>query len=357
MDQKSILTASARLLAWYDANRRALPWRAAPGTAPDPYHVWLSEIMLQQTTVAAVTPYFDYFIERWPHIGALADASLDEVLHAWQGLGYYARARNLHKCAGIVGRQLGGRFPADEAALRRLPGIGPYTAAALAAIAFGLPAAPVDGNIERVIARLFALAAPLPKAKPRIKRLAENLTPESRAGDHAQAMMDLGAGICTPKRPECGCCPLAMDCAARAAGKAEAYPRKGPKKPKPTRRGWVFWARDDTGRVLIRRRPEAGLLGGMMEFPSTDWIEAPPSEVTQDAATASAPLPAEWRRLPGLVRHSFTHFHLELGVLSGECASPVGEGTWCAVEKLGEHALPNLMKKVARHAIQHAEPL
>jgi A/G-specific adenine glycosylase len=347
MDKKSIAEAAPRLLAWYDANRRQLPWRAAPGTRPDPYHVWLSEIMLQQTTVAAVIPYFQNFIQRWPDIEALARAPLDDVLHGWQGLGYYARARNLHKCAGLVANDLGGRFPAAEASLRRLPGIGAYTAAAMAAIAFGLPAAPVDANIERVVARLFGVRAPLPKAKPRIKALAASLVPPNRAGDHAQALMDLGAGICTPGRPDCGRCPLATGCRARAAGNAERYPKNAPKKPQPTRHGWIFWALDKRGRVLIRRRPESGLLGGMMEFPSTDWQATP---IGVAAAIAQAPVAAaEWRQLAGLVRHSFTHFHLELRVLAGAADGRGTRKTWCAIDGLGAYALPTVMKKVARH--------
>ena len=346
MDKIAIANAAPRLLAWYDVNRRHLPWRSAPGAAPEPYHVWLSEIMLQQTTVAAVIPYFEYFIRRWPDIKALAAAPLDDVLHSWQGLGYYARARNLHKCAGIVAADLAGRFPADEDALRRLPGIGAYTAAAMAAIAFGAPAAPVDANIERVVARLFGVGARLPKAKPRIKVLAASLVPRVRAGDHAQALMDLGASICTPGRPNCAACPLARGCAARSAGNAELYPKKAPKKPRPTRHGWIFWALDGTGRVFIQRRPEQGLLGGMMEFPSTPWQEA---AIDVSAAIAGAPATAEWRQLPGLVRHSFTHFHLELRVLLGVLDGRGRKQTWCALDRLGDYALPTVMKKVARH--------
>jgi A/G-specific adenine glycosylase len=351
MDKNAIANAAPRLLAWYDANRRHLPWRSAPGVVPDVYHVWLSEIMLQQTTVAAVIPYFQYFIQRWPNINALASAPLDDVMHGWQGLGYYARARNLHKCAGLVAADLAGQFPADEEALRRLPGIGAYTAAAMAAIAFGAPAAPVDANIERVVARLFAVGAALPKAKPRIKALAASLVPELRAGDHAQALMDLGASICTSGRPDCEACPLAQGCRARAAGNAELYPKKAPKKPRPTRYGWVFWTLDDKGRVLIQRRPEQGLLGGMMEFPSTEWQEA---SVEISAAIRGAPVAAKWRQLPGLVRHSFTHFHLELRVLLGVLDGRGRAKTWCALDRLGEYALPTVMKKVARHVDREA---
>ena len=304
---------AAALLAWYDRHRRVLPWRAGPGERPDPYRVWLSEIMLQQTTVATVGPYFRAFLERWPDVASLAAAPLDDVLHAWQGLGYYARARNLHKCAIAVARDHGGRFPDDEAALRALPGIGAYTAAAIAAIAFDRPAVVVDGNVERVVARLYAVETPLPAAKPELRRLAGDLTPDERPGDFAQAMMDLGATICTPRAPRCVLCPLMAGCRARARGIAEELPRRTAKPEKPTRRGVAFFAVDAAGAVLLRRRAEQGLLGGMMEVPSTDWrAEAWP----MDEALRAAPLAADWRALPGTVRHTFTHFHLELTVLA-----------------------------------------
>ena len=253
------------LLDWYDRHRRILPWRAARGATADPYHVWLSEIMLQQTTVVTVGPYFQDFIARWPSVMDLAAASLDDVLHAWQGLGYYARARNLHKCAQVVAADLGGKFPEDEADLRALPGIGAYTAAAIAAIAFARPATVVDGNVERVIARLRRVETPLPPAKPELTRLAAELTPARRPGDYAQAIMDLGATVCMPRNPACDRCPWHADCAARAAGVADELPRKLPKKERPTRRGVAFWTVRRDGSVLLRRRPESGLLGGMME--------------------------------------------------------------------------------------------
>jgi A/G-specific adenine glycosylase len=338
-----------RLLAWYDRHRRRLPWRALPGERADPYRVWLSEIMLQQTTVPTVGPYFAQFLARWPTIADLARAELDEVLHAWQGLGYYARARNLHRCAQAVAAS-GGRFPEDEAGLLALPGIGTYTAAAIAAIAFDQRTTPVDGNIERVVARLFAVAAPLPGAKPALRRLAAGLTPARRAGDFAQAMMDLGATVCLPGRPKCMLCPLTQDCRARGAGIAQDLPARSPKPARPLRRGAVFWLVRRDGAVLLRRRPETGLLGGMMEFPSTDWRAAAWRE---GEARAAAPLQADWSALPGLVRHGFTHFELELQVFSGrvpQSATPPA-GVWCAIDRLSEMALPTLMKKVARHAL------
>ena len=343
-----------RLVAWYDRHRRDLPWRAPPGARPDPYRVWLSEVMLQQTTVATVGAYFRAFVARWPTVGALAAADLDQVLHAWQGLGYYARARNLHKCAAVVVREHNGRFPETEAGLAALPGIGPYTAAAVAAIAFNQPASPVDANVARVVARLFAVRTPLHRAKPALKALARRLAPDQRPGDFAQAMMDLGAMICTPRAPQCGRCPLAGLCAANAAGIAETLPTRRPKRAKPTRYGVVFWAVRDDGRILLRRRAERGLLGGMVEVPSTPWVAA--SWRTADAL-AHAPVAVDaWRPLPGLVRHGFTHFHLELRVVVGRARRGVADGLWSRPEDLGQHALPTLMKKVCAHALDQIGP-
>lgn len=339
---------SLALLRWYDLHRRALPWRAAPGERQDPYRVWLSEIMLQQTTVATVGPYFRDFLDRWPTVGSLAAAALDEVLHAWQGLGYYARARNLHACARIVAGELNGRFPGDEAGLRALPGIGRYTAAAIAAIAFDVPATAMDGNVERVIARLRNVRTPLPQAKPELYGLAAEITPRSRAGDYAQAIMDLGATVCLPRNPRCTLCPWQEACAARAAGTADLLPARAPKAVRPTRYGIAFWTLQPDGRVLLRRRPEDGLLGGMMEVPSTEWRTRAWS--LAEAETA-APAPAEWRLLDGKVRHVFTHFALELGVATATVQSAAAVGTWCPVDRLSTHALPTVMKKVVRHAI------
>jgi A/G-specific adenine glycosylase len=334
------------LLAWYDRHRRALPWRAPPGRRPDPYRVWLSEIMLQQTTVVTVGPYFDRFVARWPDVFALAATSLDAVLTEWQGLGYYARARNLHRCAQVVAGALGGVFPETVAGLRELPGIGAYTATAIAAIAFDHRAAAVDGNVERVMARLYAVTEALPAAKPRLRELAEAVVPPHRAGDFAQAVMDLGATICTPRRPRCVLCPWREDCAAARAGIAEALPARAAKPERPLRHGTVFWLTRPDGALLLRRRPEQGLLGGMIELPSTPWRGAP-----WDAAEAlpSAPAQERWEALPGIVRHGFTHFRIDLAVMAATTATPP-DGIWAPLGRLGDYALPTLTKKVIAHA-------
>ena len=337
-----------RLLSWYDRERRDLPWRSSPGESADPYKVWLSEIMLQQTTVSTVIPYFRAFTERWPRVDDLAAAGMDDVLHLWQGLGYYARARNLHACAKTVARDHGGRFPDTEEELRRLPGIGAYTAAAVAAIAFGLKTTPVDGNVIRVVARLYEVDRALPRARPEIERLARLLTPNRRAGDFAQAMMDVGATLCVPRDPRCDACPLNTGCAAFSSGRPEAYPVRASKKAKPTRFGVAFWVERPDGSVLLRRRPEKGLLGGMMEIPSTEWR---PRSWTIEEAVPSAPVDAFWRRLEGEIRHTFTHFHLDMVVLAGRTDGEQDpSGIWCPPDRLSEHALPTLMKKVAKHA-------
>ncbi len=346
-----------RLLHWYRRNGRGLPWRARGREAIDPYKVWLSEVMLQQTTVAAVAPYFHDFIGRWPSLEDLAAAPLDRILSAWAGLGYYARARNLHACARLICRDQGGRLPESEAELRALPGIGPYSAAAIAAIAFGQRACVVDGNVERVIARLFAVATPLPAAKPELRALAEGLLPRRKAaafpfGDYAQAMMDLGAMVCLPRRPKCEICPLSDRCAGRAAGLAQTLPRRVAKPRRPMRRGVVFWVRRGDGAILLRRRAAAGLLGGMMELPTTEWRAA---AWDQAKARGQVPFATEWAILPGLVRHSFTHFHLELAVWAGRvedgAPAPGLEGRWVRVDDLGAEALPSVMRKVVKHAL------
>jgi A/G-specific adenine glycosylase len=344
---------ASALLDWYDRHRRRLPWRAAPGRRSDPYRVWLSEIMLQQTTVVTVGPYFQRFLERWPSIDRLAAASLDEVLQEWQGLGYYARARNLHRCARVVKEEHGGRLPDNEADLRALPGIGVYTAAAIAAIAFDRPATVVDGNVERVVARLHALETPLPAAKPELRRLAARLTPEKRPGDFAQGMMDLGALICVPSRPNCAICPVVSFCALGGKKQATDYPRRVPRNARPLRQGVVFWIERADGSVLLRRRVEAGLLGGLMEFPSTPWREAP---WTTDEALAEAPLKADWQPVSGIVSHGFTHFELELGVLRATVGRTKLAGIWVPPVELGRHALPTLMRRVAAHMGHQVRP-
>jgi A/G-specific adenine glycosylase len=344
------------LLAWYDEERRDLPWRMPPGKRADPYRVWLSEIMLQQTTVKAVIPFYLRFLQRWPTVKALAAAPLDDVLAAWAGLGYYSRARNLHKCALVVSSELGGRFPSTAKELQKLPGIGPYTAAAIAAIAFREPATPVDGNVERVVARLFAVRQPLPSAKSELKRLAATLTPDERPGDFAQAMMDLGAGICTPRRPSCLVCPVQQDCAAAAHGIAEQLPMKLVRAERPQRVGFAFVALREDGCVLLRKRPEAGLLGGMLEVPGTNWgdLLAPAKE-----ALRAAPVRADWWSVPGTVVHVFTHFRLELVVYRALVPRDVSLTFWAEPHRcrwvprrdLHAAALPSVMRKVLAHAL------
>ena len=345
------------LLAWYDAERRDLPWRLAPGRRADPYRVWLSEVMLQQTTVKAVIPFYLRFLKLWPTIETLAAADLDDVLAAWAGLGYYSRARNLHKCALTVAAEYGGRFPANEAELKQLPGVGPYTAAAIAAIAFGQPVTPVDGNVERVVARLFAVRQPLPAAKGELKRLAATLTPKLRPGDFAQAMMDLGARICTPRRPSCLVCPVQSDCAANARGIQETLPLRGAKSERPLRVGIAFVALREDGHVLLRRRPEAGLLGGMLEVPSTPWEDLlPPAK----NGLRAAPLKADWWQVPGTVVHTFTHFKLELVVYRALVAADAtltfwaepDRCRWVARRNLSSAALPSVMRKVIAHGLK-----
>jgi A/G-specific adenine glycosylase len=344
------------LLAWYDAERRDLPWRYGPRKAADPYRVWLSEIMLQQTTVKAVVPYFQKFVARWPTVTALAAAPLEEVLQQWAGLGYYSRARNLKACADAVVRDYGGAFPRAETELLELPGIGPYTAAAISAIAFGEKATPVDGNVERVVSRLFAVKQPLPGAKPEIRRLAATLTPQRRAGDFAQAMMDLGAEICTPRKPSCLVCPIQQDCAASAQNLAEMLPLKAAKAARPTRYGIAFLVQREDGAVLLRQRPEAGLLGGMLEVPSTAWGEKLPA---RNEVTRSAPVTASWMEVPGTVVHVFTHFRLEIVVFRALVPIDAGLMLWAEQERcrwvhrrdLHAQALPSVMKKIITHGL------
>jgi A/G-specific adenine glycosylase len=335
---------SAKLLDWYDRHRRDLPWRATPGEVPDPYRVWLSEVMLQQTTVATVRPRFENWVARWPTFDALAAADEADVMGQWAGLGYYARARNLLAAARVIAAEHGGRLPDSEAALRALPGFGDYTAAAVAAIAFGRRAVVVDANVERVVARLFAVSG-----KPAVRQKTDTITPDARAGDFAQAMMDLGSAICRPKRPQCLLCPLADDCIARAMGTPEAFPIRKAKAARPHRFGTLFWLQrgDD---VLLMRRPDKGLLGGMRALPTGPWAEAPPG-------LEGAPVEADWRLWNQGVSHGFTHFTLDLALavaddhqsaVNGERHHGAENGEWWPVDRLDEAGLPTVFLKAAR---------
>jgi A/G-specific adenine glycosylase len=380
-------TPTALLLAWYDRHRRVLPWRAPKGQVQEPYRVWLSEIMLQQTTVQAVGPYFAKFLKKWPNVKALARAEQDDVLAAWAGLGYYARARNLHKAAKAVA-EMGGKFPTTYDGLRALPGVGDYTAGAIAAIAYDLPYAAMDANAERVIARYAAIEEPLPKSKPAMRTALQTLVPQKRAGDFAQALMDLGSAICTPKRPACLNCPWMEGCEARKRGTQELLPARGAKAVRPLKRGAAFVARDASGAVLLVKRPENGLLGGMLQPPLGPWTEDFPSKTE---AAKQAPFKADWKKRIGVVRHGFTHFELEIEVYVAEVetrlsfSSPVhggsavedGEGGksrksplrraarasspvngggkqsdvfWVEGDKLKDAALPTVMRKILDHS-------
>ena len=332
------------LLHWYDRHARDLPWRVVPaaraaGVRPDPYAVWLSEIMLQQTTVAAVKSYFERFLSLWPTVGDLAAAEDAQVMGEWAGLGYYARARNLLKCARVVTAEHGGHFPKDHAALLKLPGIGPYTAAAISAIAFDLPEVVVDGNVERVMARVFDIHTPLPAAKPELTERARELTPAQRPGDYAQAVMDLGATICTPKTPACGLCPWRAPCRAFANGTQAELPKKTPKVPKPTRLGIAYVARRTDGAVLLERRPDKGLLGGMLGWPGSEWSDAP---------EPAPPMEADWQEVGAEARHTFTHFHLRLRVFVAEVgmAAEPTRGDFFSAAAFRPSDLPTVMRKV-----------
>jgi A/G-specific adenine glycosylase len=393
--QRSIL--SERLLAWYDVHRRVLPWRAPKGKRADPYRVWLSEIMLQQTTVQAVASYYRKFLSLWPDVKALASAGQDDVLAAWAGLGYYARARNLHAAAKVVAFEMGGTFPATAESLRALPGVGGYTSASIAAIAYDEKQAAMDANAERVIARAFAVRTPLPQAKKELHAHCQALVPE-RAGDFAQALMDLGSAICTPKRPACPNCPWVEACEARLLGIQEQLPVKAPKIARPLKRGAAFVVRDASGAVLLVKRPDKGLLASMLEPPLGPWGEDFPKGA---AALKQAPFQAKWEKRPGIVRHGFTHFELEVEVYVAEvakrpthfchprpsAASAVrGEGDpgakyksggnnlgslpsargsraspgmtwWVQPEDLRSVALPTVMRKIVEHALENDGPL
>ncbi|MEN0652877.1 MULTISPECIES: A/G-specific adenine glycosylase [Hyphobacterium] len=342
LSRDTIRRLRRELLDWYDRSGRRLPWRIRPedrtaGRVADPYAVWLSEIMLQQTTVPHATPYWHRFLRRWPSVEALAAAPDDDVLTEWAGLGYYARARNLIACARQVAEQ-GGAFPASIEGLKALPGIGDYTANAILAAAFDKPASVVDGNVERVMTRVFRIETPLPKAKPEITEIAAEIADPDRPGDYAQAIMDLGATICMPRSPACGLCPWRPDCAAQSAGVQTDYPKKIAKTAKPARRG-IVWRIERDGRVWIRKRPESGLLGGMMEVPGSDW--------TAETPEADPPVPAIWETLPE-VRHVFTHFALTLEVR--RAVAPEGwepaEGIWADLDRLDSYPLPSVFRKV-----------
>lgn len=354
MNSASLATT---LLHWYDRHARKLPWRVSPqdrklGEIPDPYRIWLSEVMLQQTTVAAVKDYFQKFTRTWPTVEDLAAAAEEDVMKAWAGLGYYSRARNLKKCADTVANEYEGRFPDDEKALLELPGVGPYTAAAIATIAFDRHAAVVDGNVERVLTRLQQIETPLPDAKAEIKAVMSDLTPFDRPGDFAQAVMDIGATICTPKRPACSLCPWMDACKVQSSAIADTLPRKAPKKQKPTRYGAAFVAKDEiSGAVLLRRRPPKGLLGGMTEVPGSEWSETfDPSQ-----ALDHAPFSASWRKRSVEVKHTFTHFHLKLTIYISDLPAssvPVLENSWwSAPDTLQDEALPTVMRKALAAAL------
>jgi A/G-specific adenine glycosylase len=343
-------SVSQKLLRWYDRHARILPWRAGRGETANPYHVLLSEFMLQQTGVATVIPYFHKFTKRFPSLRHLAAATLEDVRTQWAGLGYYRRAAFLHRCAQAVVAEYKGTLPPDEESLLSLPGIGPYTAAAIAAIAFGQKANVVDGNVERVITRLFAIGEALPKARPVIREKAGSLLPQKRCGDYAQALMDLGATVCTPRKPDCPACPLQTDCAAHRMGKEEAFPVKAKTAKTPEKRAAIFVVTREDGQVLLRRRPEAGLLGGMWEFPSTPWQERLGQE---EPAAASG----RWQRLEKPVVHVFSHFRLTLAVHLGHGAAAFlrnnkdeSEYRWMRPEELDNIALPTVMRKVAHAA-------
>ena len=353
-ERKKAPDLAARLLAWYDRHRRVLPWRAPKGRRADPYRVWLSEIMLQQTTVQAVAGYYRKFLERWPDVRALANAKEEKVLAAWAGLGYYARARNLHAAAKIVARDMGGKFPTTAQALRALPGVGGYTSGAIAAIAYDERQAAMDANAERVIARLYAVTTSLPKAKSELHELGLALVPK-RAGDFAQALMDLGSAICTPKRPACGNCPWTEDCRARAQGIQESLPVKAPKKERPLKRGAAFVALDRGGAVLLVKRPAKGLLASMLEPPLGPWRAEFPSK---PQALKEAPFAAAWKKRLGLVRHGFTHFELEIEVYVAELPKrPKAQGRWVPANNLRDVALPTVMRKIVEHGLDEGGPL
>jgi A/G-specific adenine glycosylase len=337
----------ARTLNWWDRNRRQLAWRAAPGETPDPYRIWLSEVLLQQTTAQAATPYFEAFVAKWPRVEDLAAASGEAVISAFAGLGYYSRARNLHACAKEIARR-GGQFPSGEGELRALPGVGAYTAAAIAAIAFGARTAPVDGNISRILSRLIALEQPIAQARGAIASAARSLAPSVRPGDFAQALMDIGATICRPRNPDCPACPLSEDCAAFRSGVPEAYPRRAPVKARPRRAGAVFFASRPDGAFLARRRPPHGLLASTVELPGSPWTGEGPGA----GWAMAAPVAARWRRLADPVEQVFTHFELTLTVYVAAVEADPPDGCfWVAHDSIGTAGFSNVMRKAISRAL------
>jgi len=348
--QTDIKAMRAALLGWYDREGRTLPWRVRPedraaGVIADPYAVWLSEIMLQQTTVPHATPYWEKFLAEFPTVTDLANAERDRVLTLWAGLGYYARARNLHKCAGVVRDDFGGKFPQNEAQLLKLPGIGPYTAATMAAICFDEATNIVDGNVERVVSRIFKIEDPLPKGRPEYRRLAGVLASPERSGDYGQALMDLGATICSPRSPKCEVCVWQEYCGAYADGAQTDYPKKIKKTKLPVRYGAVF-VLQSKGAVLLQQRPDKGLLGGMMGFPGSAWGERPAHPLD------FAPMLRNWEKCEGEVKHVFTHFELRLDVYRAETSKQEGEGVWAPLDNMSDYALPTVMKKALKHALK-----
>jgi len=333
-----------QLLAWYDVHRRRYPWRAEPNKEPNAYHVWISEIMLQQTRTATAIPYFNRFIAQWPTLKALACAPRDEVLLAWSGLGYYARARNLHACAQVLIKHHGGTFPSKVKDLCSLPGIGPYTASAISAIAFDQPAIVIDANVERIMARLFTIPKPVSHAKTQIEKLALKVFPTERPGDFAQSLMDLGAQVCTPKNPVCGNCPWSDACKANKSGTPERWPIRKPKVPKKTRFGVVFWVEHPSGAVLLQKRPDRGMLGGMTEIVSSEWFLQP---IPINHINKHAPIPnLHWSPIGTKVWHTFSHFKLELSIYKARSTIQPPGAFWCPPEKLAFQPLPTLMKKI-----------
>lgn len=346
---------SADLLNWYDANARQMPWRIMPadslkGTYQHPYFTWLSEVMLQQTQVTTVREYFLKFITKWPTVHDLAAAETEDVMKAWAGLGYYSRARNLKKCADLIVAEYSGKFPSTVDDLKKLPGIGDYTASAISSIAFGKAVPVVDGNVERVISRIYRIETPIPAAKPQIRKITEKLLAPKRTGDFAQAMMDLGATICTPRKPDCTICPVSDICQAYAKSAMERYPIKLPKKAKPTRKGATFVIINSTGAIYLQKRKTSGLLGGMSEVPTTDWNSNEDGALGTDAAPLISGKKSDWQACKS-IRHTFTHFHLELEVWVAKSEKTIGNGWWSAPDQIADEALPTVFTKVIKSAL------